>query len=92
MAIDSVNPDGVGEEAIGDFCGAWLCERGFELHRLEEHPGRPSIVRAANGSDCDQPMMFNGHYDTVTPAGHDSDPLTPTLRQTAGSKGAARSV
>ena len=51
VSINSVNPDlvpgGAGEAAIADFCGAWLSERGFEVHRLEEHPGRPSIVGIA---------------------------------------------
>ena len=45
VSINSVNPDlvpgGAGEAAIADFCSAWLAERGFEVHRLEEHPGRP---------------------------------------------------
>ena len=83
VAIDSVNPDlvpgGAGEKAIGDFCGAWLGERGFEVHRLEEHPGRPSIVGVAKGSGGGRSLMFNGHYDTVTLAGYDGDPLTPNV-------------
>ena len=84
VAIDSVNPDlvpgGAGEKAIGDFCGAWLGERGFEVHRLEEHPGRPSIVGVAKGSGGGRSLMFNGHYDTVTLAGYDGDPLDPERR------------
>jgi acetylornithine deacetylase len=83
VAIDSVNPDlvpgGAGEKAIGDFCGAWLGERGFEVHRHEEHPGRPSIVGVAKGSGGGRSLMFNGHYDTVTLAGYDGDPLTPNV-------------
>ena len=83
VAINSVNPDlvpgGAGEKAIGDFCGAWLAERGFEVHRLEEHPGRPSIVGVAKGSGGGRSLMFNGHYDTVTLAGYDGDPLDPRI-------------
>jgi acetylornithine deacetylase len=61
VAIDSVNPDlvagGAGESAIADFCAGWLAERGFEVARLEDRPGRPSIlgrrqVRAAARRSC----------------------------------------
>ena len=83
VAINSVNPDlvpgGAGEAAIADFCGAWLAERGFEVHRLEEHPGRPSIVGVAKGSGGGRSLMFNGHFDTVTMAGYDGDPLEPRI-------------
>jgi acetylornithine deacetylase len=83
VAIDSVNPDlvpgGAGETAIADFCGAWLTERGFDVHRLEERPGRPSIVGIAKGSGDGRSLMFNGHFDTVTLAGYDGDPLDPRL-------------
>ena len=96
VAIDSVNPDlvpgGAGEKAVGDFCGAWLAERGFVVHRLEEHPGRPSIVGVATGSGGGRSLMFNGHYDTVTLAGYDGDPLDPRSTPTASSTGAARST
>ena len=48
VATNSVNPDlvpgGAGEAAIADFCGEWLGGHGFDVHRLEERPGRPSIV------------------------------------------------
>ena len=83
VAIDSVNPDlvpgGAGETAIADFCGAWLAERGFDVHRLEERPGRPSIVGVAKGSGGGRSLMFNGHFDTVTLAGYDGDPLDPRI-------------
>ncbi|MFH8775855.1 hypothetical protein [Streptomyces sp. NPDC017958] len=42
-------PGGTGETAIADFCSEWLAARGFDVHRLEKHPGRPSLVAAARG-------------------------------------------
>jgi acetylornithine deacetylase len=83
VSINSVNPDlvpgGAGEAAIGDFCSVWFAERGFEVHRLEEHPGRPSIVGIAKGAGGGRSLLFNGHYDTVTLAGYDGDPLSPRI-------------
>lgn len=83
VSINSVNPDlvpgGAGEAAIGDFCGGWLAERGFTVHRLEEHPGRPSIVGVAKGTGGGRSLMFNGHYDTVGIAGYDGDALDPRV-------------
>ncbi|MCX4403539.1 ArgE/DapE family deacylase [Streptomyces sp. NPDC059837] len=84
IAIDSVNPDlvpgGAGETAIADFCGAWLAARGFEVHRLEKRPGRPSLVAIARGTGGGRSLMLNGHLDTVSLADHDGDPLDPRLR------------
>jgi len=84
VEIDSVNPDLVpgaaGEAAIGDFCAAWLGARGFEVHRLEARPGRPSIVGIARGAGGGRSLMFNGHYDTVTLAGYAGDGLKPVRR------------
>src|SRR5579863_1218488 len=84
VAINSVNPDLVpgaaGEKAIADFCASWLAERGFEVHRLEQRPGRPSIVGFARGTGGGRSLMFNGHYDTVTLAGYAGDPLKPERR------------
>jgi acetylornithine deacetylase len=83
VAIDSVNPDlvpgGAGETAIADFCSGWLGNRGFEVHRLEQRPGRPSIVGIARGSGGGRSLMFNGHVDTVTLAGYDGNPLDPGI-------------
>lgn len=82
VAIPSVNPDLVpgaaGEAAIADHCAAWLAERGFEVHRLEARPGRPSVVGVARGTGGGRSLMLNGHYDTVTLAGYDGDPLAAT--------------
>jgi acetylornithine deacetylase len=83
VSINSVNPDlvsgGAGEADIADFCGAWLAERGFEVHRLEEHPGRPSIVGIARGSGGGRSLMFNGHIDTVSIDGYDGNALDPVI-------------
>ncbi|MHA6667845.1 ArgE/DapE family deacylase [Homoserinimonas sp. A447] len=84
IAIDSSNPDLVpgaaGESAIADHVGDWLGARGFEIHRLEERPGRPSIVAIAAGTGGGRSLMLNGHLDTVTLAGYDGDPLEPVIR------------
>lgn len=84
VAIPSVNPDLVpgagGEAAIADFCQAWLAERGFEVHRLERRPGRPSVVGVARGAGGGRSLMLNGHYDTVTLAGYGGDPLAAERR------------
>lgn len=84
IAIDSSNPDLVvgaaGESEIADFVSGWLATRGFEIHRLEERPGRPSIVAIAAGSGGGRSLMLNGHLDTVTLAGYDGDPLGPVIR------------
>jgi acetylornithine deacetylase len=83
IAINSVNPDlvpgGAGEADIADFCSAWLAERGFAVHRLEEHAGRPSIVGIAKGSGGGRSLMFNGHIDTVSIDGYDGNALDPVI-------------
>jgi acetylornithine deacetylase len=84
IAINSVNPDlvagGAGESAIAGFCGTWLTARGFDVHRLEDRPGRPSIVALARGTGGGRSLMLNGHLDTVGLAGYDGDPLDPQIR------------
>ncbi len=84
VRIPSVNPDLVpgsaGEAAIADFCQAWLAARGFEVHRLEARPGRPSIVGIARGTGGGRSLMLNGHYDTVTLATYEGDPLSAERR------------
>ncbi len=83
VSIASVNPDLVpganGESAIADFCAGWLSNRGLEVHRLESRPGRPSIVGIARGAGDGPSLMLNGHYDTVSLAGYDGDPLDPRV-------------
>ncbi len=84
IAINSVNPDlvpgGAGESEIAAFCSQWFAARGFEVHRVEEVAGRPSIVGIARGAGGGRSLMLNGHYDTVTLAGYDGDPLDPAMR------------
>ncbi|WP_046731391.1 ArgE/DapE family deacylase [Streptomyces humi] len=84
IAIDSVNPDlvpgGAGETVIADFCGHWLAAHGFEVHRLERRPGRPSLVAIARGTGGGRSLMLNGHLDTVSLADYDGDPLDPQIR------------
>src|SRR5690606_23225844 len=65
--------------AIADACARWLERHGFEVHRLESAPGRPSIVGIARGAGGGKSLMLNGHYDTGTLAGYDGDPLEPRL-------------
>ncbi len=83
VAIESVNPDLVpgasGESAIADYCAVWLTAHGLEVHRLESRPGRPSVVGIARGSGGGRSLMLNGHYDTVSLAGYDGDPLAPRV-------------
>ncbi|MBO0746024.1 MAG: ArgE/DapE family deacylase [Candidatus Dormibacteraeota bacterium] len=84
VAIPSVNPDLVpgaaGEAAIADFCGGWLGDRGFEVHRLEERAGRPSVVGVARGSGGGPSLLLLGHYDTVSLEGYAGDPLAAERR------------
>ncbi|MEU1517103.1 ArgE/DapE family deacylase [Streptomyces sp. NPDC005811] len=83
VPLDSVNPDlvagGAGESAVADHCGRWLADRGFEVHRLERRPGRPSLVAVARGTGGGRSLMLNGHLDTVGHTGYDGDPLEPRI-------------
>lgn len=83
VRINSVNssliPGGAGEAAIADYCMDWLGHHGFEVHRLESITGRPSVVGVLKGSGGGRSLMLNGHYDTVTLAGYDGDPLNPRI-------------
>lgn len=85
IAIDSVNPDlvpgGAGEAAVADYCGEWLAARGFEVHRLERRPGRPSLVAVARGTGGGRSLMLNGHLDTVGLAGYEGEPLDPRVAE-----------
>ncbi|MGW3349962.1 M20/M25/M40 family metallo-hydrolase [Nonomuraea rubra] len=83
IALDSVNPGlspgGAGESAAATFCARWLGERGFEIHRLERRPGRPSVVAVARGTGGGRSIMLNGHLDTVAYGTYDGDPLVPRV-------------
>ncbi len=84
ISIDSVNPDLVpgakGEARIADFVTDWLSDRGFSCERLEDNPGRPSVVAIARGRGGGRSLMLNGHLDTVSLASYDGDGLTPQRR------------
>lgn len=73
VAIDSVNPSlvagGAGETEIADYCTQWLSARGFEVHRIESTPGRPSVVAIGRGGGG-RTLMLNAHLDTVAASAH----------------------
>ena len=79
IAIDSTNPDlvpgGAGEAEIAGWCAQWLAVRGFEVHRLEETAGRPSIVGIKRGTGGGGSLMLNAHLDTVGVEGYEGDPF-----------------
>jgi len=79
ITIDSVNPDlapgGAGETEIAAWCAEWLATRGFEVHRLEERVGRPSIVGIKRGTGAGRSLMLNAHLDTVGVDGYEGDPF-----------------
>jgi acetylornithine deacetylase len=75
----SLIPGAAGEAAIADYCMDWFTHHGFEAQRLESTPGRPSVVGVFKGSGGGRSLMLNGHYDTVTLAGYDGDPLNPRI-------------
>jgi acetylornithine deacetylase len=83
VRIPSVNPalvpSAMGEVAIADYCEEWFRHHGLETHRLESEPGRPSVVGVAKGTGGDSSLTLNGHFDTVTLAGYDGDPLDPRI-------------
>lgn len=83
VSFDSVNPDlvpgGAGETAIADYCSRWFDSHGFEVHRLEKRPGRPSVVGILRGTGGGRSLMLNGHLDTVS-LEYDGDPLVPEIR------------
>ncbi|GAA3623199.1 ArgE/DapE family deacylase [Lentzea roselyniae] len=84
IAIDSVNPDlvpgGNGETAIADHCTDWFRHNNFEVHRLEQRRGRPSLVAVRRGTGGGKSLMLNGHIDTVGTSGYDGDPLAPEIK------------
>ncbi|MHB1328979.1 MAG: acetylornithine deacetylase, partial [Gemmatimonadales bacterium] len=73
IRIDSVNPDLVpgaaGESGMARWCADWMAARGFEVHRLEARPGRPSVVGIKRGTGGGRSLLLNGHMDVVSVAG-----------------------
>jgi acetylornithine deacetylase/succinyl-diaminopimelate desuccinylase-like protein len=82
VAMDSVNPSlipgGAGEARIADFIERWSRERGLQAERLEETPGRPSVLVRAKGSGGGRTLMLCGHIDTVNVEGM-TDPHIPRI-------------
>ena len=84
IAVRSVNPglvpDAEGEKGMAEFCSQWLGDRGFEVHRLEKHSGRPSIVAIARGTGGGRSLKLNGHLNTVGVASYEGDSFEPQAR------------
>ena len=81
--IDSSNPElsgskGAGESRIADYIASWLEHRQFETHRLENTPGRPSVVGILRGKGDGKSLVINGHMDTTSLASFAAgqDPLS----------------
>jgi acetylornithine deacetylase len=73
VAIDSVNPSlvegGAGESEIAGFIVDWAARNGLEAERIEEQPGRPSVLVRAPGSGGGRTLLLCGHIDTVNVEG-----------------------
>src|SRR5919197_1342537 len=82
VAIDSVNPSlvpgGAGEARIADFIERWAHEVGLQAERLEETPGRPSVLVRAPGTGGGRNLLLCGHIDTVNVEGM-TDPHRPRI-------------
>ena len=81
VQIDSSSPTlgsvgGPGETEIATHVASWLRSRDIEVHWIEPTKGRPSVIGVARGSGGGKTVMFNGHRDTVTLLGYESDPLS----------------
>lgn len=84
IGINSISPDlapgAPGESTIADWCAAWLADHGFEVDRVEDTPGRPSVIATARGTGGGRSLMLNGHLDTVGVDTYDGDPFAGELR------------
>jgi acetylornithine deacetylase len=82
VAIDSVNPSlvdgGAGESEIAAFVEEWARGHGLEARRLEDTPGRPSVIVRAPGSGGGNTLLLCGHLDTVNVEGM-ADPHAPRV-------------
>jgi acetylornithine deacetylase len=82
VSIDSVNPSlvegGAGEGRIATFIAEWAAAQGLEAERLEETPGRPSVLVRAQGSGGGRTLLLCGHIDTVNVEGM-TDPHAPRV-------------
>src|SRR5919204_281188 len=82
VAADSVNPSlvagGAGEHEIATLIEAWARDAELETERLEETPGRPSVLVRTRGTGRGRPLLFCGHIDTVNVEGM-PDAHTPRI-------------
>ena len=82
VAVDSVNPSlvlgGAGEVEIAALVERWAREQGLETQRLEETPGRPSVLVRARGTGGGRTLLLCGHLDVVNVEGM-TDPFTPRI-------------
>jgi acetylornithine deacetylase len=83
-AIDSVNPSLVpgaaGETEIAGFIAAWAQDQGLEVTRIEDTPGRPSVLVSSHGKGggTGKTLMLCGHTDTVG-VGEMTNALAPVV-------------
>jgi acetylornithine deacetylase len=82
VSADSVNPSlvagGAGEAEIATLIEAWARDCELEAERLEETPGRPSVLVRARGTGGGRNLLLCGHIDTVNVEGM-TDPHTPRV-------------
>jgi acetylornithine deacetylase len=82
VAIDSVNPSlvpgGAGEHEIAVYVEGWARDAGLESVRLEETPGRPSVLVFSRGTGGGHTLLLCGHLDTVNVDGM-PDAHTPRI-------------
>jgi acetylornithine deacetylase len=82
VAVDSVNPSlvtgGAGEGEIATLVEGWARDAGLEAERLEETPGRPSVLIRARGTGGGRTLLLCGHLDTVNVEGM-TDPHAPRI-------------
>src|SRR4051794_2441057 len=82
VAADSVNPSlvvgGAGENEIAGLIEGWARDAGLETERVEETPGRPSVLVRARGVGEGRTLLLCGHIDTVNVEGM-ADAHTPRI-------------